>query len=187
MARARKRSDDVYNARRRYRRQAERYMREAEKSSGVQARRYRAAAKQVIESAQALYAKGSKPQGRVAEVAEELGSQQQVFSERRRTEAMQRSREALVSRTDTVDAVARAILSTNIGSRIYGGLVEVWRGKPDREQAIMEFFGVDSLSQVLERVEEIAPELYDVGETSDSVVYDAVTVRLQAHVARQRS
>ena len=42
MARAKRESDNVYNARRRYRRQAERYLAKAEKASGIRKARYEA-------------------------------------------------------------------------------------------------------------------------------------------------
>ena len=73
MARAKRDSDDVYNARRRYRRQAERYLAKAEKASGLERARYQAQARNATIKAAQTYARGQKPQGQVKALMERQG------------------------------------------------------------------------------------------------------------------
>ena len=73
MARAKRQSDDVYNARRRYRRQAERYLAKAEKASGLKRARYQAQARAATIKAAQTYAQGQEPQGQVKSLMERQG------------------------------------------------------------------------------------------------------------------
>lgn len=186
MARPRKRSDDIYNARRRYRRQAERFQKKAQGATGAEKKRYLSAARSAIENALSTYADKSKAQGAVSRVANELGVTQRVFSSRQKTQSLTGSMHALAGNEDA-DAVARAILSnSNVGSRFYGGLYEVWRGKADRDQAIMDFFGVDNMLDALKAAEKVAPRLYDTDVSDESVIYDLVSSGLQVYVSQRQ-
>lgn len=93
---------------------------------------------------------------------------------------------------------ARSLINNSIiGSRILGGLVDVWRDKAtvldddgsykvDQSKivdAILDYFGTDSLSDVIEILEkEFGPDLYD---TSDNlqVLYEKIKLAIQARVA----
>lgn len=190
MSRQKRQSDDVYNARRRYRRQAERYLAKAEKSSGVQKARYEAQARAATISAIKTYGKGQKVQGQVAKLAGKLGIDKPVsasaVSARERSTLIERSYSALSGKAArTRDEMAREILSTgNIGSRFYGGLVQVWdyseesRQHPNR--AILEFFGKESLMDVLEELEARGIDLYAPDTNAD--VYKSVQLQLQMYV-----
>lgn len=75
MARPGKKGDTAYNARRRFYRNAERYMKQAEKASGATAARYREMARLNLEDAMATYKPGTtqsfaKP---IQRIASELG------------------------------------------------------------------------------------------------------------------
>lgn len=72
MPRARRRSDDVYNARRRFRRQAERFIKKASTATGIQKARFEQQARNAIMDAMATYQK-LEPKGAVARVANQLG------------------------------------------------------------------------------------------------------------------
>ena len=73
MSREKRDSDETYNARRRYRRQAERFIKKADESSGILKSRYEAQARNATINALSTYAKGQQPKGRVKQLTEMLG------------------------------------------------------------------------------------------------------------------
>lgn len=182
MARARRASDDVYNARRRYRRQAERYLKKAQLVSGAAKRRYERLAEQATEKAVSTYENESRIQGAVGKLAQRFNiTKENQTQARRRTQNVRQSEQAL-SRLDTRENQARSILSGNFGSLFYAGLIDIWRGRSDRDTAIKEYFGVSSLMDVLEGIEKAIPSFYDLaGEESSR--YSDVTAALNYYVA----
>lgn len=204
MARARKQSDDVYNARRRFRRQAERYLAKAEGASGLQKARYEAQARAATMNAMRTYGKGQKPQGQVKKLAERLeitqgtfatqaalkGAQRKGISQSELSRLMQQSYSALRGTGQkSRDDMAREILSTgNVGSRFYGGLVQIWDGSEESRQhpnrAILEFFHAESLMDVLEQLEEQGIDLYTPDVNED--VYKSAQLQLQKYVLTTR-
>lgn len=203
MARAKRESDNVYNARRRYRRQAERYLAKAEKASGIRKARYEAQARDATIKASQLYAKGQKPQGQVKALMERQGIDSSTIAAvsaargyksggigRSVERLVDQSLNALVgSKPETHDQMAHDILSTgNVGSRFYGGLVQVWdeteesRRHPNR--AILEFFGAESIMDVLEKLEAQGIDLYTPDENDD--VYKSVQLKLQQYILKTR-
>ena len=142
--------DTAYNARRRYYRAAERYLKNAASAAGATAARYRELARQKLNDALKTYDKGTtqafaKP---IQKIANALGID--LTEERRKTQAQSkkaneeirkgaialgegsRSYQALESaRKSTASQTlreeeARAILNSPIGQRIIGGTVEIW-------------------------------------------------------------
>ena len=203
MARDKRQSDDVYNARRRYRRQAERYLAKAEKASGIKKARYEAQARDATMKASQLYAKGQKPQGQVKSLMERQGIDMGTIAAlsaakgyksggigRKVERLVNQSLNALVGNGEkTRDQMARDILSTgNVGSRFYGGLVQVWdeteesRRHPNR--AILEFFGAESIMDVLEKLEAQGIDLYTPDQNDD--VYKSVQLKLQQYILKIR-
>ena len=199
MARAKRQSDDVYNARRRYRRQAERYLAKAEKASGLKRARYQAQARDATIKAAQTYAQGQKPQGQVKALMERQGiGSSTIAAKGHKSGGIGRSVERLVdqslnalvgSKPETRDQMARDILSTgNVGSRFYGGLVQVWdeteesRRHPNR--AIVEFFGAESIMDVREELEAQGIDLYTPDENDD--VYKSVQLKLQQYILKTR-
>lgn len=203
MARAKRQSDDVYNARRRYRRQAERYLAKAEKASGLKRARYQAQARDATIKAAQTYAQGQKPQGQVKALMERQGIGSSTIAAVSAAKGyksggiggnverlVNQSLNALVgNREKTRDQMARDILSTgNVGSRFYGGLVQVWdeteesRRHPNR--AILEFFGAESIMDVLEKLEAQGIDLYTPDENDD--VYKSVQLKLQQYILKTR-
>lgn len=195
MARAKRESDDVYNARRRFRRQAQRYLAKAQKSSGVEKLRYEAQARAATVSAMRTYGKGQKVQGQVKKLAETLSISQEDITRATKgrstsqadiTRLIESSKSALVgSQSMARDDMAREILKTgNIGSRFYGGLVQIWDTSPENRlhpnKAILEFFGVDSLMDVLEMLEAQGINLYSP-DTNDQV-YKSAQLKLQEYI-----
>lgn len=206
MARAKRASDDVYNARRRYRRQAERYQKQAQQSTGIKKARYEAQARNAIMNAIRTY-QGGRPQGRVATTASELGVTQESLNVRSALRGAQAGRSGTVSRSQlqrlisqsfgalagtnrpSRDQMAQQILSVdNIGSRFYGGLVDIWGQSEESRQhpnrAILEYFGVESIMDVLEQLEEQGIDIYSAQVNDD--VYKSVQLKLQQYVLQNR-
>ena len=208
MARAKRESDNVYNARRRYRRQAERYLAKAEKASGIRKARYEAQARDATMKAAQLYIKGQKPQGQIKALMERQGIDSRTIAAasaargyknsggigrsvgRLVDHLVDQSLNALVgSKPETRDQMARDILSTgNVGSRFYGGLVQIWDGTEESRRhpnrAILEFFGAESIMDVLEELEAQGIDLYTPDENDD--VYKSVQLKLQQYILKTR-
>ena len=215
-SRPRKKGDDSTNARKRYYRAAERNLAKAEKSSGATAARYRQLARQNFEDALSTYdpantQKVSKPIQKLADqfnidISEYQQLRQQAFKStdiriREQAESKQRlsiwrSQNVLESNLKDeqfrTELEAREIFNSPIGSRIIGGLVDVWRdaatdanGKVDRSKifsAIQDYFGVDNLADLLDKVEEkIGDELYK--DPGNLEIYDVITILLQTKIA----
>lgn len=177
MPRSRRDSDAVYNARRRFRRQAERYVKKANQSSGMQQARYMQQARNAIIDAIATYEKGG-PQGRVAEVAQQLGvnrgsmvargflrgASQSGITREQVSELVQKSYSALAKVGETRTQLARNLLQGNVGNRFYAGLSDIWagtaEGRRDPEAAIVKRFGVSSIMDVVEELEDAGIDIY---------------------------
>ena len=204
MARAKRQSDSIYNARRRFRRQAEHYLAKAGKVSGLEKARYEAQARNAVIKAAQTYAKGQKPQGQVktlmerqdidmgtiAAVSAARGYKSGGISTTNVSRLIEQSYSALRGREATSrDDMAREILNMgNVGSRFYGGLVQVWdeteesRQHPNR--AILEFFGAESIMDVLEELEAQGIDLYTPDVNDD--VYKSAQLMLQQYILQQR-
>lgn len=203
MARGKRQSDNVYNARRRYYRQAERYLAEAQKANGLKKARYQAQARDATIRAAQTYAQGHEPQGQVKALMERQGIDRGTIvavsmAKGYKSGGIGRNVERLVSQSlgalagskqKTRDQMARGILSAgNIGSRFYGGLVQIWdeteesRRHPNR--AILEFFGAESIMDVLEELEAQGIDLYTPDENDD--VYKSVQLKLQQYILKTR-
>lgn len=210
MAKARKRerkSDDVYNARRRFRRQAQHYLAKADNSGGLERARYEALARNATMSAIRTYSKGQKVQGQVKQLADRLDITERTFESKAFAQGfeksgvyakdisklIERSQSALVgdsgSKGRSRDDMARDILSAgNIGSRFYGGLVQIWgkneesRKHPNR--AVLEYFGANDLLEVLEDLENAGIDLYAPDVNDD--VYKSVQLKLQRFILQRK-
>ena len=200
MPREKRDSDETYNARRRYRRQAERFIKKAGESSGILKSRYEAQARSATINALSTYAKGQQPKGRVKQLTEMLGIdaktvQQVAFAKGMQSggvstglvsRLVQRSKQTLAS-AETRDAMAKEILSTgNVGSRFYGGLVDIWGDTPEHRehpnQPILDFFGTDSMMDVIEDLEAEGIDLYTPDENED--VYKSAQLALQQYILK---
>lgn len=151
MARAKRASDEAYNARRRYRREAARLQKQTAKSSGSYSERLRALSDELLDKANMTYQAGT-------------GSY--------RTDLIKESRSV---RSMSEERQTDILLSSNIGSRIYAGTIELWQDADpnEREDAILKAFGVKSMLDVLKILErELGERLYsdDTRENYLSVV-----------------
>lgn len=199
MARARKRGDDATNARKRYYRSANRNLKKADKLTGAAAERYRLLARRDFENALRTYdhskrrGKLSKPMQRLANRFGMLDVGEVTKDERQKVirRSEQRKFRFFEGRKARREREAEAVFrDPTISSRIWGGLVDVWRdastvdGKLDRSKmipALMDYFGVDTYADLLEKVEAVTGEgLYAIGDERE--YYDTVKLILQAHV-----
>lgn len=206
-ARAKKTGDVATVARKRYYRSAERNLKKAEQSSGATRAKYRQIARQDFEDALATYDKSttqkfSKPMQRLArEFGVDLEDARAKFKTQteERVSAMERlSAQTKESALDNAEyrrqREARAVFNSPIGSRIIGGLSDIWRdvatvtrkGKPfiDRNkifEALLDYFDVDNLADLLDKIEErVGDDLYR-SEDKD-LDYEVVKLKLQISV-----
>lgn len=203
MARS-KAADAAYNAQRRYRRSAIRHLDRSEQMSGAAAARERQLAKTNYEAALVISA-GKDLSRRSAEIkrlAAEFGYEEPTNQRTaRRDDYISQSRFALegnlADESVRREQEARALLNDDtIGSRILGGLVEVWKkpatvtddngmDKIDNRKivpALLDYFKVDSLADMIDKLEEtLGSSLYDLkGDLSD--IYEYVRTTLATKV-----
>ena len=217
--------DDATNARKRYYRAADRYLKQAENASGATAARYKQLARLELDNALKTYSKQttqkfSKP---ITRIANQLGvslEDERKKIKARSDEAAQKTREAAIDlgkssrsarslATREIDAEtlrqeeARRVLNSPIGSRILGGLVDIWRDEAtvvslDDEEvqtsidqskilpALFDYFNVDNLADLLVNVENIIGDKLYADEDSDAM-YEAVKLLLQTRVMTDNS
>ena len=142
--------DDATNARKRYYRAAERYLKQADRSTGATAARYRQLARQNLDDAVKTYSKNttqpfSKPIQKIAntlgvdlnQIRQTIKSRSDEVAEKVRNaaidlgkksksfKALQSTRKAKAEQLRQDEA--RSILNSPIGQRIIGGTVEIWQ------------------------------------------------------------
>lgn len=199
MARARKNSDDVYNARRRFRRQAERYLKKANETAGVAKNRYESMARNALEKAIASYA-GNKPQGKIAQLAEKLNITQarinivrseKAVTKEDRASFITESRSALFTENKgkSRDDMAKDILSDkNVASAFYGGLSDIWAntevGRENPNQAITEYYGVESIMDIIEMLENAGVDIYKPSENENTYMDIALKIANMNHARK---
>ena len=199
MARARKNSDDVYNARRRFRRQAERYIKKANETAGVAKNRYESMARNALEKAITSYA-GNKPQGKIAQLAEKLNITQaridiiktnETKTKEYRENFIANSRSALFTsnKGKSRDDMAKDILSDkNVASAFYGGLSDIWAntevGRENPNQVIIEYYNVESIMDVIEMLENAGVDIYKPSENGDTYMDVALKIANMNHARK---
>lgn len=175
MARAKRAGDLAWNARRRYARQAERYMKQAQQATGIEKSRLENLATNALEKAYQTYQDPSKAQtSMIKNLEPQLNPRIPTRrpSDERRQRAIETSEETALESSLSDDETRReleaeAILSGDIGNRIYGATVDIWKNADyaDRNQAIMDYFGADSMADVLEAIEAEGIDLYEDPES----------------------
>ena len=69
---------------------------------------------------------------------------------------LKESGETLVSKNPPTARAADIILSSEAGkSAFYGGTVDIWRGRDNKDAAILDFFGKDNLWEVMVELEDV--------------------------------
>lgn len=148
MARAKRPTGDLANtARKRYYRDAERYLRQAENTTGATAARYRSMAQKRLNEALNTYTKSTtqnfaKP---IQNIANKLGVDLNVARDKIRSRSAKQEkqiRSRAIDETQSLYALrssqdsetlrqneARALFNSPIGSRIIGGTVDIWQDK----------------------------------------------------------
>ena len=191
MPRAKRAGDLAWNARRRYARQAERYTKQAQQASGMEKNRLETLARSSLERAISTYQDPTKA-GK-SKLIKDLTEQLQPKVPTRKTSEGIRSQyiaESYAAKEETRDdddirreLEAEEILSTEVGSRVYGALVDIWRDADyaDRDQAIMDHFGVDSMADVLDMIEAEGIDIYDEPDSLDK--YEETRTAISEHFA----
>lgn len=209
MARKKKQSDPFYNARRRYYRAAERSMKKAEQASGATAEKYRTLARRDLDKALSTYDQSttqnfSKPirslaeklgvnlgaqRKRLQDMSEKAAKSARELAEKKSTKRLEKE---LRDRETRRQEQARIVFDSGIGSRIIGGTVDIWRksaidesGKVDKGkmmQAIFDYFKVDNVADLLEKVESALGEMLYRGGDAE-MLYESVKLTIQSKVA----
>lgn len=211
--------DDATNARKRFYRRAESYLKQAKSSVGATAARYMELAKINFDDALKTYSKSTtqkfaKP---IQKIANDLGidlgeerrkiqSRSDETAEKIRSRAIDlgeksRSARALRSRTDEQlrQDEATALLNSPIGKRVIGGTVDIWRDAAtvETEQgfeidkrkiipALFDYFKVDNLADLLERIETIAGDKLYRDKQSETM-YETVKLLIANHTLTDNS
>lgn len=142
-----KAGDDVYNARRRFKRAAERYERDAAKASPIEAARLKKQAEYMRSQAELTY----------------KGKDNAVRMEKRIKYSFSTLEGARKDVGKRRDIEAHELMKTDIGAKIYGATVSIWQDSKysNRDVALMEYFGVSDLMGVIEKFEsEFGEKLY---------------------------
>lgn len=163
MARARRKGDDAYNARRRYTRKAERYMKQADASYGVSRERYIALAKREAEKALSIYDKEpsfQKLSKGLQRVALETNAQfAKPANDAQRQKLISRSKRALESNVENRrEYEGRAIMSSSVGSRIIASLEPIWRQYAEYNQKSKKY-GIKNWDEVAPKIFEYMSEV----------------------------
>lgn len=209
MARARKPGDNFTNARKRYQRSAQRYLRQANENTGATAARYRELARRELDNALSTYAQSTKQNfnKEITGIANQLGvdlsvkrqelqAMKKETATKRRERAKDKSSERLVSNVKDPEQMreqeAKAVFNTSIGSRIIGGLVGIWEdkakdanGKYNKKKifaAIFDYFKVSKFADLLQKIEDALGDILYNGSDSE-VMYETVKLTIQNRVA----
>lgn len=193
MPRPKKPGDTSYNARRRFKRQAERYIKKAENAIGAAKSRFYSLAANVLEQAISLYESPDKIGITMRNYASKLNIDvENVKQTQSKLETISQSYEALVNQPEKTgfqsqrDREAKSILSKgNIRNRFYAGLIDVWEGLPpnERDVAILERFNADSLLDVIEELEQAGIDLYSAAENAER--YETVALSIARYNAQK--
>lgn len=211
-ARTKVASDDVYNARKRFARSSLRNLKKADKSSGATAAKYRQLATEDLRQAIETYDKTKTNPNYLKEIrqaAAELGiditqkiEQLPKVNKKEQQRRIDASFSTLEKNLKDEEfrrvKQARTLLSNDeIGSRIYGSLVDIWKKDatvydPEHgvytvdnkkiEQLVISYFNVDNIADVLDKLEELVGEdLYSLN-SSNIDIYEYVKLTIQEKI-----
>ena len=193
-SRAKKGSDEMRNARRRFERQAYKHLREADKAAGEYKKRLKTLAESEFKRASGGYTVESARKKFVEKVKaktgidiDEVRKVKKSLTAPMRENYLKRSLNALTKRYEDEqagrEALARELLEIPmVARRIYGATESIWNASDEegnkldpseRNQAIMDYFGKSDMLAVIEMFEDEVGGLYDVDEDERSDNYDA--------------
>ena len=192
MARRAKKSDPIYNARRRFKRAAQRYEREAAIASGSEASRLRELARINLTKAIRTYENSDdyKKNRDISEMAKRINPK---ISHKKATEddiaKLEIESKFVTTNADFATGEAKRqfeakqIMNSDIGKRIYAATVNIWMDGDysDRDDAIMEFFGVDNLADLIDVFTESGIDIYSNPDDLD--FYKLITTSIALKIA----
>lgn len=165
----RKAGDYFTAVRKRYTRQAQRYEKMATQASGIEKSRYEALARTSLEKAIATYEDPTtgKYSKQINDLAGRLSPRIPVkknlqYRAKVAAESEYALSDAFSGEDERREYEAIEVLNSKIGDRVYAALVDVWQGLDyyARNDAIMEYFGVDSMADVLDIIERAGIDIY---------------------------
>lgn len=188
MSRAKRAGDTARNARRRFVRQGKRYLQQAEQAVGATKSRYLTLAGDMLQKAVSLYSEDfdkSKAEKPIRELAKALNIDiSNVSPTANKLEGVAQSYEALVNVPKKTglrkrrEREAKSLLKIpNVKNRLYAGTIDIWEdvAPDDREQAILDAFGAETMLDVLDTLENAGIDLYTPSPVDE--MYE--TARLQ--------
>lgn len=187
----RKAGDYFTAVRKRYTRQAQRYEKMATQASGIEQSRYEALARTSLEKAIATYEDPTtgKYSKQINDLAGRLSphiplKKNQGYRERVLSESNVALSNAFSDEQARREQEAIDILNSKVGDRIYAALVDVWEhGKEhyyERNDYIMQYFGVDSMADVLDIIEAAGIDIYVDPESMEK--YDEVRNAIERYL-----
>ena len=199
-SRAKKGSDEMRNARRRFERQAYKHLKEADKAAGEYKKRLKTLAETEFKRASGGYTVESARKAFVEKVKaktgidiDEVRKVKKSFTAPMRENYIKRSLKALTKRYENEQA-GREALATElleipmVARRIYGATESIWNATDEegykldpseRNQAIMDYFGKSDMLAIIEMFEKEVGGLYDVDEGEGSDNYDAFLLKAE--------
>ena len=196
MARAKRAGDTARNARRRFVRQGQRYLQQADQAVGAMKSRYKVLAQDSLEKAVSLYGEDfdkSRAEKPIKDLAKSLGVDISTISPtKNKLAGVAASYEALAKSIPDSGSLplrereARTLLKrSNIKNRFYGGLIDIWEGLPpaERDDAILEYFNAESLMDVIDELTNAGINIYEPG-TTDGETSGEVGLKIAAYAAK---
>lgn len=165
-----RKKDASWNAIRRYARQAERYLKQASSMQGIEKSRTEALARSSLERAISTYQDPSKAENYslIRNLSSQLNPQKPTRSAGKqrinqlKAESYAAKESAMDDDSIRRELEAESIMESDIGSRVYGALVDIWKDGDysNRDEAILEHFGSHSMADVLQAIEDAGIDLY---------------------------
>jgi len=167
MARSEK-ADSLHNARRRFYRASDRYLKKAQQATGNEQKRYMQLANTSLEKAIALYDDPTKAQNN----SEVKRLSRQLNPRVRKKKLSEREQKSLVSQSfrtkerkskeERRQDEAAILMSSDVGNSIYAAMSDIWQDEPyaNRDDLILDYFGADSMADVIEMLVDSGIDLY---------------------------
>lgn len=188
-----RKSDDAYNARRRFERRGDRLMKQAEKETGTAAERLRAQAESNYANAARLYEDESalarfRAKHDLPEVEIATGEEREFLQR-----ASEYTKESMLDDSAIRSELeARELLRGPVGRRIYSATRDLWYDESRKvqdpstfDQKIMDAMGVNSMSEVIDKFEkEMGEDLYKTDDIESNRPSDSPRGVLATKFAR---
>lgn len=188
MARNRRPSDDVRNARRRFERAAARYEQKAIQATGIEKSRLESLARTSLEKAYRLYEDPAKAVGTrtMQEMQSRLNARtyrqaaSDAYKKKLQTESFNVLEKKYENDDERREAEAEILMKSVVGNSLYAAMSGIWasKGYEDREQAILDYFGTDSMADVLDMIADQGIDIY-AADATERYKYDEIRTSIE--------